>query len=45
MRVVEGLPGAATVTRAGSAVLELADGLADAAMAEIGAFVREVAGT
>ena len=30
MRLVEGLPGAATVTRAGSAVLELADGLANA---------------
>ena len=30
MRLVEGLPGAAIVTRAGSAVLELAGGLADA---------------
>ena len=30
MRLVEGLPGVATVTRAGSAVLELAGGLADA---------------
>jgi CubicO group peptidase (beta-lactamase class C family) len=30
VRLVEGLPGAATVTRAGSAVLELAGGLADA---------------